>query len=132
MNLSPFEWPEKTGCLLAPLLISYHQWLAPKMEIEHLPSGQEDTRPAAQNGKEAKIWEPRKTEGWLHIQRDLRPFVAHVISRLRPWSLRAPYIPRKRNGEAMVPDLIDFHSWVLKTLEHKKQSQMRSKNNPFS
>jgi len=129
---SPYEWPETTGCLTADLLASYHAWLAPALRKEWTPSGNKDTSLSAQNGKDTKPFEPRKRSGWLNVQRDLRPYVAWVIEQLKPYSHRAPYLPRKRNGEAMVPDLIDFHGWVLKTLERKKQSQTRSKKNPHS
>lgn len=132
MNLTPYEWPKKSGCLTAGVLDSYAAWVLPQCEVEHITKGKEEKTLAAKNGKQQPRWEPVKKEGWLNVDRHYRPFVVHVISRLVPWSHRAPYLPRKRRGMAKVADLQDFHAWVLKTLEHKKQAQMRSNNNPLS
>lgn len=129
---TPYEWPETSGCLTAELLADYVTWLTPRLKKEWLPNGEPDTNPAAQNGKDIKPFEPRKTSDWLNIQKDMRPFSVWVIEQLKPYSHRAPYIARKRKGMAMVADLIDFHAWVLKALEHKKQTQQRSKRNPHS
>lgn len=131
MNLAPYEWPARSGCLTADVLAHYSAWLLPMCEVEFQSNGQEDRGISRKNGKQAALWEPVKKEGWLNVNRHLRPFVVHVISRLKPYSHRAPYLPRKRKGMAQVADLQDFHSWVLKTLEHKKNSQQRTKKSPI-
>jgi hypothetical protein len=132
MNLSPYEWPQSSGCLTADLLADYVAWLTPRCQVEYDSAGRADTSLSAQNGKVITPFEPRKKDGWLNVQRDLRPFAAWVVEKLKPHSHRSPYIPRKRKGQALVMDLQDFHHWVLKILEHKKQSQNRSKNNPHA
>lgn len=125
----PYQWPRQTGSLTAPLLRDYASWLFPRLDLEwESPGIIRRTPQKARSKPEVKPYVFRKSQGWLHVSQDLRPFARHVLARLKPWSDRVPFLPARRHGWAQVSDLLAFAGHVDLLLRKKKEEQSTDKN----
>lgn len=126
----PYQWPKSSGLLTARLLRDYMTWLATKLDLEWESPGviKRPSRRSDQKPKEkVKPYQFRKSRGLLTIQKDIRPFARYVLAKLKPWSDRHPFLPRRKEGLALVQDLRAFADHVNLLLKKKKEEQSKQK-----
>lgn len=126
----PFQWTKSSGCLTPKLLEAYAEWLEPRLRLRWDAPGVERRRRESEDEERRKAFEFRKSKGWLHLQRDLRPFAAFVLSmpELQPWASRHAYQPPRKTGLAYVSDLraLDAHLQFLLAQKKKSQSERQA------
>lgn len=122
MSEKPFIWPKESGTLTADVLREYATWLFPKLELEWESPGVIKRDVPKPKGKPYTF---RKSKGWLNVQRDLRPFAAHVVAKLKKWNDRQPFTPERTTGMALVTDLKAFADHVDRLLAKKKAEQSK-------
>lgn len=127
MNEKPYDWPQSSGLLTARLLRDYASWLFPKLDVEwESPGVIRRTRRKGQR-KDVTPYQFRKSKGLLSIQKDMRPFARYVLEKLKPWTDRMPFLPKRKQGLALVSDLRAFADHVDLLLRKKKEEQSKQK-----
>lgn len=127
MSEKPYSWPKSSGLLTARLLRDYASWLFPRLDLEWESPGVLRRRKPQGQRKAIKPYQFRKSSGILTVQKDVRPFAAYVMVKLQPWSNRTPFLPRRKQGLALVADLRAFAGHVELILERKKEEQSKTK-----
>lgn len=126
MDEKPYSFSKEHGTLSASSLRDYATWLFPKLEVEwESPGVERRAKPGDAPKTKGKPYTFRKSVGWLNVQKDIRPFAAFVVAKLKVWSSREPYVPARSKGMALMSDLIEFDDYTRRMLAKKKAEQSK-------